>query len=555
LNDRGWGRLSAGLFWLAVGLLTAAWLEAFIAPTFTLFRQIPNGYNEGWNAYWAYTAWHGGQLYPPLDGPISNNYPPLSFYVAGALGHLLGDDIFAGRLLALVSLMVIAVSLGLWLRASGSSRSGALFGATLFLAAFVHFAPSYIGSDDPQLMAHALMVTGATVLWRHDFSRRAVLAGSLLMVLGGLIKHLLIPLPLAATVWIAAYRRQRLAGWLLVSVTAIAIAIALIWLSFGAVFFHDMASSRLYSRLLMEAGARYVWQGFGVLLILGLGALLPYVSRLSTKSLRERCAFCLIYLLFAGAIGILAAGGKGVYKNAFFDLLIADVIAVATAVEFVRTRPVSANQPAVYPAAIGLCAVICGGFFALQGVARWPSELRTIQQADANEAETIRVIQTIRALGHGAAACEQLSLCYWAGSDFKVDFFNYGQKLATKALPASDCERVFSPHSVPLIQAESPAGDPRLSTRLPPDCNATIARTYSPVARYSYGTLLRPASEAAGRDCRALKDRSVAHSTAGCRLGFVAADARTGAGSTSACSPTTVGMPVAACSAWRANSQ
>jgi hypothetical protein len=495
LNDQWWVRLSAGLFWVAVALLMASWLQAFIAPTFMLFRQIPNGYNEGWNAYWASIAWHGGQLYPPVDGPISNNYPPVSFYVAGALGHLLGDNIFAGRLLALVSLIVIAVSLGMWLRASGFSRNGALFGATLFLAAFVHYAPSYIGSDDPQLMAHAIMVTGATVLWRHDFSRRAMLAGVLLMLLGGLTKHLLIPLPLALTVWIAAYRRQRLAAWLLVSVTAIAIALALMWLSFGEVFFHDMASSRLYSRLLMQAGAHYVWQGFGVLLVLGLGALLPYVSRLSTQSLREQAAFSLIYLLFAGGIGILAAGGKGVYKNAFFDLLIADVLAVATAVEYVRTRPVSANQHAVYPVVIGLCAATYAGFFALQGVARWPSELRSIQRADANEVEAIRVIQAIRALGYGATACEQLALCYWAGSDFKVDFFNYGQKLATKALPASDCERVFSPPSVLLIEAESPPGDPRLSTRLPPDCNSTIARNYSRVASYSYGTLLRPASQ------------------------------------------------------------
>ncbi len=47
----------------------------------------------------------------------------------------------------------------------------------------------------------------------------------------------------------------------------------------------------------------------------------------------------------------------------------------------------------------------------------------------------MRVIGDIRRLGGGTAACEELSLCYWAGSAFKVDFFNYGQKLATSALP------------------------------------------------------------------------------------------------------------------------
>src|ERR1700742_3158346 len=99
---------SVALLWVAIAGLAVVWISAAVGPAYALFRWIPNGYNEGWNAYWAQVAWHGGCLYPALDSPVSNNYPPLSFYIVGALGSLLGNNIFAGRLLALISLLTVA---------------------------------------------------------------------------------------------------------------------------------------------------------------------------------------------------------------------------------------------------------------------------------------------------------------------------------------------------------------------------------------------------------------------------------------------------------------
>ena len=67
-----------------------------IGPLLAIGRYIPLDPNEGWNAYFADAAIHGGVLYPPADALITNNYPPLSFYIVGAIGHLTGDTIFAG---------------------------------------------------------------------------------------------------------------------------------------------------------------------------------------------------------------------------------------------------------------------------------------------------------------------------------------------------------------------------------------------------------------------------------------------------------------------------
>jgi len=51
-------------------------------------KPLPLDPNEGWNAYFADAAIHGGVLYPAADALITNNYPPLSFYLVGAAGLL-----------------------------------------------------------------------------------------------------------------------------------------------------------------------------------------------------------------------------------------------------------------------------------------------------------------------------------------------------------------------------------------------------------------------------------------------------------------------------------
>src|ERR1700753_1179675 len=90
------------LYWLACALLLGIIAFGLTAPLLTIGRYIPLDPNEGWNAYFGDAAIHGGVLYPPADALITNNYPPLSFYIVGAIGYLTGDSIFAGRAVALL---------------------------------------------------------------------------------------------------------------------------------------------------------------------------------------------------------------------------------------------------------------------------------------------------------------------------------------------------------------------------------------------------------------------------------------------------------------------
>src|SRR5258708_25428438 len=58
--------------------------------------------NEGWNAFQAARAIGTGPLYSGPQALTGNNYPPLSFYLVGWAGRLLGDPIVAGRVMPLL---------------------------------------------------------------------------------------------------------------------------------------------------------------------------------------------------------------------------------------------------------------------------------------------------------------------------------------------------------------------------------------------------------------------------------------------------------------------
>ncbi len=86
---------------------------SFAWPVYRAFLNIEIENNEGWNAYFADAAMGKMPLYPSADQLITNNYPPLSFYVVGLVGRLVGDPVLAGRLLSLIAVVAIAAAISL----------------------------------------------------------------------------------------------------------------------------------------------------------------------------------------------------------------------------------------------------------------------------------------------------------------------------------------------------------------------------------------------------------------------------------------------------------
>jgi hypothetical protein len=479
--------------WFASGLallpLTA--LVALVEPLALLFRVVSRTYNEGWNAFWADTAFHDGALYVSVDSPITNNYPPLSFHLVGFVGSVLGDNVIAGRLVALASLGVVVVAVFFWLRATGAVRHIAAAGSVFVLVVFATYGSNYIAMNDPQMLAHAFMLSALLLIWRLDFSRVAVIAGATLMLLGGFTKHLLIPLPVAVTVWLAIYRRDRLALWL----ACFAVGIPLgFWLTISRypLFVADLLSARVYDIYQLASATRHAVLRFLPLLVIGALPIMRWVRTSRSATMSPQIVFALLYVASSLIIGSIASGGEGVTRNAFFDLLIASSLSAALGLEWLWTHYREPRVLRLSPAPA--LVVMLGALMALYAISLVPRTLGELHEADALEQDTRTMVQMIERVGKGHAACETLALCYWARAPFTIDFFNYGQKLRTGAVPIESCTAALQRGEFSVLQLElnEHGGD-----RLGP-CAPAIEQYYTVAYRSRAGMLLVPKEGVAG---------------------------------------------------------
>lgn len=476
---------------LALGsvLLALGAVAGLVEPAATLLRRVPRNYNEGWNAFWADAAFHGRPLYDSANELVSNNYPPVSFHVVGWAGHWLGDNVIAGRFIALLALLVVIVCVAQWLRAVRADAAASFIGASFCLFAFTTFGDDYVAMNDPQMLAHAFMMVGLVVLWHWGVSRTAVAICVMLMLLGGFTKHLLIPLPAALTVWLVLYRRRQLATWVVCSTVGLIFAFALVSAVDGA-FLQHLSSPREYSLAKALDATLALARNSAVFLALA-AYLVVTLLRLDRGreriALSENAKFVLLYLAFSLAVGAAASGGAGVVRNAFFDVVIAASLGTGLAVAFLLDGSLGYHGKRLAARVVMLFGIAAS----LQAATNVPDTVRSIAQLDEAERETLATVRLIADLSEGRAACETLQLCYWAQSAFMMDFFNYGQKLKTGALPLSSCTEVFRSGEFPVLQIES-MGDlsvPRLGA-----CGPAIERYYSVAFRTALGTLLVPKS-------------------------------------------------------------
>src|ERR1700742_2733376 len=96
-----------GALWCAIAILAVLVLGLFARNALAMLAHVPLDPNEGWNAAHAMAAAAGRPLYPSPNASLVNNYPPLSFYIVGALAHLSGDFIVAGRILSLLAFLIV----------------------------------------------------------------------------------------------------------------------------------------------------------------------------------------------------------------------------------------------------------------------------------------------------------------------------------------------------------------------------------------------------------------------------------------------------------------
>ena len=459
---------------LPLALLVLAGLLALVhlaLPLASLPAFASLNYNEGWNAYHATAVFSERPLYPPPGDLFPNNYPPLSFAVVALLEGLFGDPVLAGRLLSLLSFLGICVEIALLARrASGSWRHG-LFAGLLFAALLGAAFGDYIGMNDPQLLAHALVLGGA-LLVTSGRSPARIATAALLMSLGGLVKHNLIALPLAITAWLWLRDRKAFGLWAAASAAWIGVALVGLWLVHGSDVFRSILGVRETS-LQTAANMSGIW-------LRSLAAPLAIGALALREAWRDPDAQWLsLYAALGLALGVGFTAGEGVNYNAFFDL----TIGLSLLGSFLLSR-------GGYPIPVVALALALLVDPLLRGPHAWLGRGPSLLEIAKLEAATKRDVEYLSAV-EGPVLCETLSLCFWAGKPEAVDLFNSRQAFwAGRADEQQLVERIARREFavVQLLSVHKNRNDRRVSAGLA----SALLRDYLVDRVSANGVFLRP---------------------------------------------------------------
>jgi len=448
---------------LLIGVVLLQFLALVAIPLCAIPLHVSRNYDEGWNAYFAQIAMHGGVLYPPVDAMITNNYPPLSFYLVGVVGEMVGDNIVAGRLLSVLSLIVVSINVGRFSRWLGAGRSLAMLASVLFLLGMYTLIPGYMATDDPQFLAHAFVTSGALIFLKANAERlwQSMVVSVLLIVVGGLIKHNVISLPLALCTWGLFYDRRRLGIFLVASFVMGGATCIMVYMGWGITMVRDIFFN-----------PRLVWPSRALLTMeYALRFLLPYVVMAIVGWVllgrRDKASFVALYLVLSMLNGFWMLAGAGVNLNMLCDAVIALTLGAVLFVQALSgdgwsgwsARMLHGHAKTVACLLIVLPWMVASLFiyFSRPGVHNVDSLVHVHQWEELSRKLS---------LSKGAVACETLAVCYWAHKPMEIDFFNYGQKLYARSIyadaPTGFLVKVTQKSYAYVVIEKSSLADPRL---------------------------------------------------------------------------------------------
>ena len=422
-------RLSRSVVYVAIFALVAAYFLIF--PIWRAQFPLEIWLTEGFNAYWQDAA-IGGKLYPSAESLTGNNYPPLSFFAVGALGALLGDNLYVGRALSIVGLLCVGGEIFLCCRILTGNAWGAAIGALWYVAIMAHNSVVYVGANDPQIAGEAIMGAGLAWFLVLDRARLSTTPALLVMVIGGFWKHNMIAIPLTAVVWLTIHRRGY---WsILLSAVATVAGLVVCRLLFGQEFFRNLLMSRAY-----RLG--------GVLANIGhlqwcAPALAIWAAWATTNRGRVPAQFTMLHVSAGLASCLIQWTGDGVSGNAEFDLLLALGIGIGAALKGLR--------PSYGTAAIAVLLVrLLATDRQESALVLFGSDFRSYYSSGtrAFRAEVAKV-----AAIPGDVFCTNKLVCRLAGKRFIVDDFKTEQMAATGKMTAEEVAMVIAEAGVTVVQ-------------------------------------------------------------------------------------------------------
>jgi hypothetical protein len=417
-------------------------------------------YNEGWNTYYAHQAATGQPLYGTRPDRLAVNYPPLSFHLVGALGSVLGDLNFAGRVLSLAALLWVALCAGWAARSlSGDTLAGA-FAALFCIAWICFFTPKYVGVNDPQMLAHSMMMTAvAFYVAANGKSPFLLSAACLFCCLAGFTKHNLVAFPLAMTLDLLFRSRRKFALWAATAGVTVSLFAALtLWVD-GPYAIQHLLSPRRY------LVSRTVFL-LGIFLRLFLPALALSAVWCLSSIRRPMARFLGLALAISLVAGTVFGGGAGVFVNVFFDSILAMATIAALILADVSRRAETGTLR--WCAAIVMVPMLLSAGPGLAGFFNPAPRREILAERDRVYGEDLAYVRS----RPGLAICFDLLLCYEAGKPLSYEPFTDGELMATGRLDPRRVAAELMDLKYAVIQADGS------DSFFPPEMMAALRARY-----------------------------------------------------------------------------
>lgn len=426
-------------------LLSCIAFLSFLWPCYRAFLPIMVNTNEGWNAFFADAAMGKMPLYPGLDKLITNNYPPLSFYVVGSFGKICGDPILAGRILSLLAIIIIAFFIGKIVRQFEGSLRSAVVGGAYFIGTICLSFRWYVGVNDPQLLAQAIMIVGFFLFLRAIEKDANYWLPLLIMVTAGFFKHNVITLPVSAMLGLVLWRRWRALRFsLLFSGGLVVIGLACCYGCYGIDFFHNFLTPRSWmpEKAMDSLGDLHsLWIGIFLWLLLAW-----------RERQQKRVQLITIMIMISLAVGFLQRLGSGVFVNAQFDLVIVISIAMGVGFQFLDDQKRELSK-FLWLLFLIISFLISPNLFSFTQIFS-SSGRAAIQQ---EEQEIAQLINEVRA-SPVDVFCESY-ISYRAGKPFVIDAFNVEERIKAKKLPADVVDRLIEQGKLVEVKREWLVGE------------------------------------------------------------------------------------------------
>ena len=422
--------------------------------------------NEGWNAYHAAHLYKGLPLYPDYEELTANNYPPLSFIIVGAVGMISGDQIFAGRVIAFLSLLVVCIISGLCVYRICHSRFGGILAGLMMFILTNKMASYYVGMNDPQWLAHAIAICGFYMLMASGNRTTNMRISAFLIVLAGFVKHNLVPMPIAIGLWLLLFHRRYALVWMTAAALTLVAMFSLTYAAFGENMMIGLFNApRVFStHLLMNNLGRWL-----PTLLPSLAVVACIISVRDRDNIGEKYNWLLLlYVILAFVFGAYTLGAVGVDVNALFDLMIASSIAAGVVIGHYDQK-IERHGGRHWLSKVGVLILVSGLLISAPTSAR--KTFYAIQSLDRDVMETADDIEFM--MRHpDPVMCETLSLCYWAGKAFSVHIFMTGQKLKNGTMSADKLVDNIRQKRYSLIQLQANR------SQFPDVINQVIATNY-----------------------------------------------------------------------------